>query len=51
MGNLSEVISEKLELVPCKVKTDFLIIASVSNWGAYGLVSALGELTGNSLLI
>lgn len=50
MGNLADVISEKLELVPCKVKTDILVIASVSNWGAYGLAEALGELTENSLL-
>ncbi len=51
MGNLSQVISEKLELVPCRVKTNLLLIASVSNWGAYGLVEALGELTGNKLLL
>ena len=50
MGNLSEVIGEKLELKACTVKTDNLVIASVSNWGAYGIVAALEELTGNRLL-
>lgn len=41
MGNLKDVISEKLSLVPCDVTVDELIIATVSNWGAYALVSYL----------
>lgn len=37
MGNLSEEISRYLSINPCVVKTDYLLIATVSNWAAYGL--------------
>jgi len=51
MGNVQEVIKNQLSLVPCRNKVDHLILASVSNWGGYGLVAALSELTGKSLLM
>ena len=51
MGNLKEAISEKLSLVPCRTETDHLIIATVSNWGAYGLAAGLSQLAGEDLLI
>ena len=35
---------------PAATPTDELIIASVSNWGGYGLVAALSILTGQNLL-
>lgn len=44
MGNLADTIEEKLSLVPCKVCTDHLVIATVSNWGALGLSAGLGWL-------
>jgi len=44
MGNLSQIIAQQLSLVPCRVGTDHLIIATVSNWGAMGLCAALGWL-------
>lgn len=47
MGNLEHIIKEKLNLVPCKIKVDKLIISSVSNWGGYGLVAYLCKLTNN----
>ena len=50
MGNVADIISEKLEIVPCRVKTDFLIIATVSNWGAFGLIAYLQMLTGECLM-
>lgn len=50
MGCLKDVISEKLSLEPCIVKTDDLVIATVSNWGAYGITCGLGLLTGKQLL-
>lgn len=50
MGNLEEVISGKLELVPCKVKVDTLIIATVSNWGAYAVAAYIQKLTGMRVL-
>ena len=44
MGNVKDIISEKLELNPCTVPVDDLIIATVSNWGAYGLAAYLSIL-------
>ncbi|MBQ2096399.1 MAG: DUF4392 domain-containing protein, partial [Firmicutes bacterium] len=49
MGNLADVIEEQLDLVPCRVKTDHLVIASVSNWGAYGITAYLEKLTGEKV--
>lgn len=49
MGNLSSVITEKLSLVPCRVKVDHLVIASVSNWGAYGIAAELERLSGKKV--
>ena len=46
MGNLKEVIHEELALVPCKVKVDTLVIATVSNWGAYAIVAYMQKMTG-----
>lgn len=43
MGNLASIIEEKLSLSPCVVGVDKLILASVSNWGAYGLSSYLTQ--------
>jgi len=47
MGNLEDIIKNNLNLVPCKIKVDKLIISSVSNWGGYGLVAYLCNLTNN----
>jgi hypothetical protein len=32
------------------VETDHLVVAGVSNWGAYGIAAALGRATGGALL-
>lgn len=50
MGNLAGPIRESLRLVPCRVRTDHLVIATVSNWGAYGLAACLEGLSGRALL-
>ena len=52
MGNLAEVIPtvESLPKNPAIAKVDRLVIASVSNWGGYGLVAALSRLAGRNLL-
>ena len=52
MGNLAEVIPSvgRLPNNPSIVTVDRLIIASVSNWGGYGLVAALSQITGKELL-
>lgn len=50
MGYFKESIQEKLELNPCVVSCDYPIIASVSNWGAYGVIAYLQKLSGVPLL-
>lgn len=52
MGNLRDVMTglEGLPADPSVTTTTRLIIASCSNWGAYGLVAALSQLTGQNLL-
>ena len=50
MGNLRDVISCKLNISSCIVETSDLIIADVSNWGAYALCAELGILNGKKLL-
>lgn len=51
MGNLSAEIRGNLALLPCEVRVDDLVIASVSNWGAYGVVAYLSELFGRGLML
>lgn len=50
MGELLDAIEATLEIDPCVVPVDKLVLASVSNWGAYGLAGCLEELTGKQLL-
>lgn len=50
MGNVQEAISQHLALLPCAVCVDDLVIATVSNWGAYGLAAALSACTRRDLL-
>ena len=51
MGNVAEAVRTRLDLVPAEVKADILVIATVSNWGAYGIVAALEQLTRLPLLL
>ena len=51
MGNVAACVAERLGRVPCAVKTDRLIVATVSNWGALGLCAALGQLPGEAALL
>ena len=52
MGNLADHIPpvERLPDEPAITTVDKLILTSVSNWGGYGLVAALSQLTGRNLL-
>ena len=52
MGNLAEVIPlvDTLPDYPAVNQVDRLVIASVSNWGGYGLVAALSRIAGKNLL-
>ncbi len=36
--------------IGCDIRTDALVVSSISNWGAYGVVTCLQALTGNRLL-
>ncbi len=50
MGSLLAEIHATLPIDPCVVPVDNLVLASVSNWGAYGLTGCLEELSGQTLL-
>ena len=52
MGNVAEAVAASGTLVsdPCVTRVDKLVIASVSNWGGYGLVAALSSIVGRDLL-
>ena len=52
MGNLAPRIPEVATLPddPAVTCTTHLVIASVANWGAYGVLAALSRLTGRNLL-
>lgn len=50
MGNFRDIIERKLSLVPCVVDADHPIIATVSNWGAYGICAYLQIMSGERLL-
>jgi hypothetical protein len=53
MGNVRERVRSDVlhgEKIACVVECDHLVVAGVSNWGAYGLVGALSVLAGRDLL-
>ena len=52
MGNVASAVAAAPSLVPdpCVTRVSTLVIASVSNWGGYGLVAALSSLVGRDLL-
>jgi hypothetical protein len=52
MGNVAAAVAASGKLVadPCVTRVDKLVIASVSNWGGYGLVAALSSITRRDLL-
>ena len=52
MGNLVEIIPsvDSLPDEPAVAEVDRLVIASVSNWGGYGLVAAISRIVGRNLL-
>ena len=49
MGNIRETI-EKLEVVAAATCCDELLVADVSNWGAYGIMAIIGYWRGEDLL-
>lgn len=51
MGNLQDMISRDLNIKPCVVPVDDLVIATTSNWGAYAIVAYLQILSGEEVLV
>ncbi len=49
MGNVRDAIAA-LDIVPAVTGCDELLVADVSNWGAYGLIAILGYWRGEDLL-
>ncbi len=44
MGNLVEgILQEKLSIIPCVTRVRYPVIATVSNWAAYGIVAYLSQ--------
>ncbi|MCZ6578854.1 MAG: DUF4392 domain-containing protein [Gammaproteobacteria bacterium] len=50
MGKVSEALKD-LNIVPAATSCDELIVADVSNWGAYGIISFLSLWHGSDLLM
>lgn len=50
MGNFKDIISKQLSLVPCEVEVTSPVIATVSNWGAFGICAYLEQMTGKHVL-
>lgn len=53
MGNVRARLARQGALmarIACTVTVDHLVVAGVSNWGAYGIVAHLGHLAGRPLL-
>jgi len=49
MGNVSEAL-KSFDIISASTKCDELIIADVSNWGAYGLIAMIGRIARFDLL-
>jgi hypothetical protein len=49
MGNITQAIA-KLDINPSVTGCDELLVADVSNWGAYGLIAILASWSGKDLL-
>ena len=50
MGNLANEIRSRLSVTPCIVKTDHLLLGTVSHWAAYGLGRTLELVSGMQLM-
>ena len=50
MGNFHDYLEKNIDVIPSIVCCDYLIIATVSNWGAYGFISYLQQLTKQNIM-
>lgn len=48
MGNLTEALAH-LPIIPSVTTCDELVISTVSNWGVYGVIAAMGRILGRDL--
>ena len=48
MGNIKDQLTS-LAITPSKTRCDELVVATVSNWGVYGVIAELSRLTGEDL--
>jgi len=48
MGNVAEALSD-MDIIPSVTTCDELVIASVSNWGVYGVLAVLSKLLNRDL--
>ncbi len=51
MGNVADIINLNLSISPCIVSTEYLVIATVSNWGAYAVIAYLQRLSGRKVFM
>ncbi|MBU7042427.1 MAG: DUF4392 domain-containing protein [Theionarchaea archaeon] len=54
MGNVWDSVKRKIpcgEIIASTVKTTHLVLSSVSNWGAYGMITYLSRIAGEDLLV
>ena len=51
MGNFAEFLKAELGIFPAQTSCDYPIIASVSNWGAYGFLACLELVTKKNILL
>ena len=54
MGNVRDRVarvSALMRRIACAVRVDHLVVAPVSNWGAYAVVAALSRLAGEKLVM
>lgn len=50
MGNFHDTLLQHTDLIPSCIRVDYPIAATVSNWGAYGLIASLEETARRPLL-
>lgn len=50
MGNISDKLSGIVRCDPCVVKAKYLIVATVSNWGAYALTANIQRLSRKNIM-
>ena len=53
MGNVAKEVTTVDSLVkePCVTEVSELVLASVSNWGGYGLAASISKLSGKNVLL